>query len=195
MAATCFVCASAAPRRVADHDDIDETDVVVDHRTIGEGGERPSLDAPRYADAKDEILLAQPPILDQCREHQLRAGEILTVGDARAIVAPETGVERQNARLWVARPPLRPRGQDHRQRFELDLEASQATHHRTTGELLPQRVGLSVKHQFVGAIEQAGGAESESFLPAGHAVVEQDPRAAQGAVSEADRNTADYVVD
>src|SRR6516162_1642487 len=103
MAATCFVCAGAAPRRVADHDDIHETDVVVDHRTIGEGGERPSLDAPRYADAKDEILLAQPPILDQCREHQLRAGEILTVGDARAIVAPETGVERQNARLWVAR--------------------------------------------------------------------------------------------
>src|SRR5262249_51041199 len=86
---------------------VNEADVVVDHCAISEGGKRPRLDAPRYADAKDEILLAQPPILDQRRKHQLWAGEILAIGDARAIVAPETGVERQDARLRAARPPLR----------------------------------------------------------------------------------------
>src|SRR6516225_9032177 len=57
-------------------------------------------------DAKNEILLAQLPILDQRREHQLGARKILAVGDTRAIVAPETGIERQDARLRVARPPL-----------------------------------------------------------------------------------------
>ena len=104
-----------------EYDNVNEADVVVDHCAISEGGKRPRLDAPRYADAKDEILLAQPPILDQLRKHQLWAGEILAVGDARAIVAPETGVERQDARLRAARPPLRPRGQDQRQQLEFNL--------------------------------------------------------------------------
>ena len=103
-----LVCAGAAPRGVAENDDVHETDMVVDHGTIGEGGERPSLDTPGYSDAKNEILLAQSMILDQRREHQFWAGKILAVDGARAIIAPKAGFERQDARPRVARPPLRP---------------------------------------------------------------------------------------
>src|SRR6516165_2956209 len=98
-AATSLVRAGAAPGRVTDYDNVNEADVVVDHCAISEGGKRPRLDAPRYADAKDEILLAQPPILDQRRKHQLWAGEILAVGDARAIVAPEKPVLSDKTRV------------------------------------------------------------------------------------------------
>src|SRR6516225_10785553 len=119
--ATPVVRTGAAPGRITDHDDVHETDVVVDYCAVGEGGERPRLDTPRYSDAKNKILLTPSLIFDQCREHQLRAGEILAIGDTWAIVTPETGVERQDPRLRVARPPLRPRAQDHRQHLELDL--------------------------------------------------------------------------
>src|SRR6516164_3548052 len=68
-AAARLVSASAAPGRVADHDDVHKTDMVVDHNAVGERGQWPRLDTPRYADTEDQILLTQAPIFDQRREH------------------------------------------------------------------------------------------------------------------------------
>ena len=193
--AAALVGADRARRGVADQHDVEQARPAVHNRAALEIRQRPGPGPAGRAHGEHIVL---GPVLrvraGQGREHQVRPGEIVAVHDARAVVAPVAGVERQHGRAGMAGAPAGPGLDDQRARPQPQPPAPQRAGHRLAGELAPQAVRFPVEHQLVGAVQQAGGPEHERLLARRDAGLVQDARTAERAVGERDRDAAHRVV-
>jgi hypothetical protein len=182
-------------RGIADQEDVELADPVVDHPAPLERRERPGPGKAIDPDREHLVLGGQALVFDQSREHQPRAREIVAVRAAGGVVPLIAGVERKHPGLRMLGPPALPARDHHRAKGELDAGAGERPDHGAAGELVPEASGRLVVHQLVGAVEKARGAEDEGLVPALDRGLEQDAGAAERAIGKAHRHATDDVVE